>query len=79
MAAERTVLSERSHSEPKDDDEYDDDDDDGDNFSRSSANGHIFRPGGQKIIHWLLFKTSLQRSLSPVPKEAVVKKFNCIK
>ena len=52
MAAERTVLSERSHSEPKDDDEYDDDDDDDDdNFSRSTANGHIFRPGGQKIIH----------------------------
>ena len=48
MAAERTVLSERSHSEPKDDDEYDDDDDDDDNFSRSSANGHIFRPGGKK-------------------------------
>ena len=34
---------------------------------------------GQKIhISWLLFKTSLQRSLSSVPKMAVVERFNCI-
>ena len=39
-------------------------------YSRTSVNGHLpttatfFRPGGQKSIHWLLFKTSLQRPLS---------------
>ena len=58
-------------------------------YGRTSTNGHlsttaIFSFFGQQSIHRLLFKTSLQRCtslqwlLSPVPKMAVLERFNCI-
>ena len=38
-------------------------------------NSHLFRPGGKKSIHWLLFKTSLQWPLSSLPNVAIVGTF----
>ena len=38
----------------------------------------FFQQADRKSIHQLLFKTSLQRPLSSVPKVAAVERFNCI-
>ena len=57
-------------------------------YNRTSANGHLsttttalrrplFLLLRTKNHTWLLFKISLQRQLSTVPKMAVVKRFNC--
>ena len=37
----------------------------------------FFAPANKKAIHWLLFKTSVQRHLFTTAKVVVVKRFNC--
>ena len=37
----------------------------------------FFVPANKKAIHWLLFKTSVQRHLFTTAKVVVVKRFNC--
>lgn len=49
-----------------------------DTVEPSLSSRHLFFvPANKKAIHWLLFKTSVQRHLFTTAKVVVVKRFNC--